>query len=129
MLISQKFIVYANTAAYLDQLKVIRKWLDCSDQTKGDVLIIQWNMKRVVKFILPKMCVRIVDYPDDLINQNKINPGILIATDGSIGGGIDARDVHSVVTVRFNVSDTMLTLIYFQPSTFWHHCIMSVYNM
>ena len=44
--VDNKYIIYTNTASYLEQLKVdIEQWLKASDDIKGDVLIMGYEKR------------------------------------------------------------------------------------
>ena len=98
--LDKKCIVYTNTANCLDQLKVdVDYWLDSGDVIKGDLLIIQGDMKAEVKLVSAQMFTKTVDNAEELVN-----PRILMATAGSIDAGFDLVDVYSVVRVGFSTS-------------------------
>ena len=103
--LNKKYIIYTNTANFLDQLKVdVEHWLDSSNDIKGDALIIQGDMKAEVKFVSAQMFTKTVDNAEELVNNNSFYPSILMATAGSIGTCLDLADVYSVVRVGFSTS-------------------------
>lgn len=48
--------------------------------------------------------IQVMSNPEELINSNKLYPGILIATAGSIGAGLDSPDVYLVCQASFPTS-------------------------
>ena len=82
----------------------IEQWLNASDDIKGDVLLIHGDMKKEVKYISAERFTKTITNPQELIDSNKFNPRILLATAGSIGAGIDSQDVYSVSRIGFLTS-------------------------
>ena len=103
--LTKKRIVCTNTASCLDQMQSeIELWLDTSDDIKGDVLVMNGGLKPEVKFATAERFTRVVDNPEELLNNNLFFPRIFLATAGSIGAGLDSPDVFLVCRAGFPTS-------------------------
>ena len=103
--LNKKCIVYTNTASCLDQMQSdIELWLDGNDDIKGDVLVINGDLKPEVKFASVERFTMLVEEPENVINNNQFYPRILLATAGSIGAGLDSPDVYTVCRASFSQS-------------------------
>ena len=103
--LDRKCIVYTNTASCLDLMQSeIELWLDMNDEIKGDVLVINGELKPEVKFASAERFTQVIDNQEELINNNRFYPRILLATAGSIGAGLDSSDVYVVCRAGFPTS-------------------------
>ena len=103
--LDKNIIVYTNTYSCLDPLKEdIEMWLNYSDDIKGDVIIINGDMKKEVKFVSAERFTESIENPQLLLDDNKFNARILLATAGSIGAGLDSQDVFSVTRIGYPTS-------------------------
>ena len=82
----------------------IELWLDMNDEIKGDVLVINGKLKPEVKFASDERFTQVLDNQEELINNNRFYPRILLATAGSIGAGLDSSDVYVVCRAGFPTS-------------------------
>ena len=82
----------------------IELWLDMNDDIKGDALVINGGLKLEVKFASAERFTRVIDNPEELLNNNLFFPRILLATAGSIDAGLDSPDVFSVCQAGFPTS-------------------------
>ena len=103
--LDRKCIVYTNTASCLDLMQSdIELWLDMNNDIKGDVLVINGELKPEVKFASVKRFTQVIENKEELINNNRFYPRILLATAGSIGAGLDSSDVYVVCCAGFPTS-------------------------
>ena len=103
--LDRKCIVYTNTAASITELQTsLELWLDMEDKIKGDIIVITGDLKPEVKFASAEAFTRHIDNQQDLVNENKFLPRILLATAGSIGAGLDSSDVYAVCRSGFPTS-------------------------
>ena len=103
--LNKKCIVYTNTSSCLEQMQAdIELWLDMHETVKGDVIVIYGDLKPEVKFVSAERFTKVIVNPEELVNNNKFYPRILLATAGSIGAGLDSPDVFSVCRAGFPTS-------------------------
>ena len=82
----------------------IELWLDMNETVKGDVIVIYGDLKPEVKFVSAERFTKVIVNPEELVNNNKFYPRILLATAGSIGAGLDSPDVYTVCRAVFPTS-------------------------
>ena len=82
----------------------IESWLDMDDIILGDALVIHGDQSPEVKCVSAESFTESVSNPEELINRNKFDTRIILATTGSIGAGLDRLDVYAVCRVGFPTS-------------------------
>ena len=103
--LDRKCIVCTNTAFYLDAMQYeIELWLDTNDDIKGDVLVINGDLKSEVKFASAERFTQVVENLEELTNNNRFYPRVLLATAGNIGAGSDSPDAYTVCRAEFLTS-------------------------
>lgn len=103
--LDQKCIIYTNTAACVIEIQnALELWQDMEDIIKGDIIVITGNLKPEFKFATIEDFTKQIDNQQELVNANKFFPRILVATAGSVGGGLDYSDVFVVGRSGFSTS-------------------------
>ena len=67
-----------------------------NDNIKGHTLVINGGLKPEVKISSAERFTRVINNPEELLNNNLFFPRIMLATAGSIGAGLNSPDVFAV---------------------------------
>jgi hypothetical protein len=82
----------------------IDSWLNLTSAIQGDTIIINGDLESEVKLMSATKFTEDVENPNDLIENNKFYPRILVATSSCIGAGLDSSSVYTVIRIGFPTS-------------------------
>jgi hypothetical protein len=92
------FIIYTNTSSKAEAIKhEIDSWLNLTSAIQGDMIIINGNLESEVNLMSAIKFTEDAENPNELIENNKFYPRVLVATSSCIGPGLDYSSVYSVI--------------------------------
>ena len=107
---SKKVTAFNNAASRAEVIKdKIDSWLNLTSSFEGDTIMINGDIQSEVKLFSATSFTSETTNPQDLIDDNKFYPRVVIATSSCVGDRLDSSSVCSVIRIGFPTSVLYIT--------------------